>query len=64
MSFKGAKSTMNAAAHAGAAKHFAKVKKQASQLKGAGATLGGFAMGEPGPKISNKAGKFYAKGKN
>lgn len=64
MSFKGAKSMLNSAASAGASAHFAKMKKQASQLKGEGATTGGLATSAGAPKISNKAGKFYSKGKN
>lgn len=64
MSFKGAKSTLNGAGSAGAGKHFAKMKRQSSQLKGEGATTGGFATSPGAPKVSNSAGKFYAKGKN
>lgn len=64
MSFKGAKSTQNAGSRAGSSRHFAKVAKQTSQLKGEGAMTGGFATSPGAPKISNTAGKFYAKGKN
>lgn len=65
MSFKGAKSTLNAAAAAGAAKHFAKMKTQIRQVNsGEGAFTSGLATSPGAPKISNKAGKFYSKGKN
>lgn len=64
MSFKGAKSTLNAAGSAGAGRHFKKMATQASQIKGQGATTGGFATSPGAPKISNNAGKFLAKGKN
>lgn len=64
MSFKGAKSTLNGAGSKGAGRHFAKMKKQSSQLQGQGATTGGFATSPGAPAISNTAGKFLAKGKN
>lgn len=50
--------------NAGARAHFAKMKAQASQLKGAGAVTGGLATGLV-HKVSNpSAGKFKAKGKH
>lgn len=64
MSFKGAKSTQNSASKAGSKRHFSKMATQASQLKGQGATTGGFATSPGAPAVSNTAGKFYAKGKN
>lgn len=60
----GAKSMLNAAASAGAKKHFAKMATQASQLKGEGAMTGGLATSPGAPKVSNSAGKFLSKGKN
>lgn len=46
----------------GAARHHAKVATQAQQVKGGGATTGGFATSPGAPKIPNSKGKFVAKG--
>lgn len=55
---------VDASGTAGAAAHYKKASTQASQLKGAGATLGGFATGAPTSRTHNTAGKMYAKGKH
>lgn len=59
----GAKSTQNAESRKGSSRHFAKIKTQASQVRGEGAMTGGLATSPGAPKIMNTAGKFYAKGK-
>lgn len=65
MAFKGAKSTMNPAAAAAAKRHFKKVATQKSQItSGEGAMTGGFATSPGAPVVTNKGGKFLAKGKN
>lgn len=52
-----------ASGNAGARAHFAKMKAQVSQLKGAGAFTGGLATGMMHSRTKNSAGKFKAKGK-
>lgn len=61
---KGEQSSQNSESRKGSARHNAKVKTQASQVRGQGAMTGGFATSPGAPKISNTAGKFYTKGKN
>lgn len=55
--------SQNAASSAGSSKHFSKMAKQSSQLKGAGATTGGLATGGS-TRVHNSSGKLYSKGKN
>lgn len=48
---------------AGARNHHAKIARHRAQLKGQGAVTGGLATSPGAPKVSNRAGRFYAKGK-
>lgn len=52
-----------ASGNAGARAHFAKMKTQTTQLKGAGAVTGGLATGLTHSHTKNLAGRFKAKGK-
>lgn len=60
----GSTSQNSGGAAAGVAGHRAKMARQASQLKGAGATTGGLGTAPGSVRVSNRAGKFLSKGKN